>query len=240
MSGTAGGPGGRGSRRDAASVGAEGGGVGAGGVGASSRGGEARGDEARGGGVCDLGGRAGNAAGAAGAAGNGGRAVRAGRRAGRRAGAGGAESDGLDALGRGLGDSGGAGAVALLDVEGLGVLNNIVVLLPDEAEAVGGVIAEGGVDVPGVLLVLVVDGSKSLRLDSQSVGIIAAEELDVDGALGVGSRVIPLDNVGLAGSKLLVLVWGVDSVKALGGIDADGDGRGGKSQDGGNGEAHLE
>ncbi len=86
-----------------------------------------------------------------------------------------------------------------------------------------------GVDLTGNLL----------GLDSQSVGVLAAEELDVDGALGVGSRVLPLDDVGLASRELLVLVGGVDLVEALGGIDADSDGGGGKGQDGSEGEAHI-
>ncbi len=81
--------------------------------------------------------------------------------------------------------------------------------------------------------------SKLLSLDSQGVGVLAAEELDVDGAVGVGSRVLPLDDVGLAGRDLLVLVGGVDLGEAGGGIDADGESRGGKGQDGSNGEAHL-
>lgn len=67
------------------------------------------------------------------------------------------ESDGLD-TGVGGDDSGlAAGALTSLDVEGLGVLEDLGVALKLEDKAVDGVGAERGVDRPGVLLVGVGD-----------------------------------------------------------------------------------
>jgi hypothetical protein len=79
------------------------------------------------------------------------------------------ESDGLD-TGVGGDDSGlAAGALTSLDVEGLGVLEDLGVALELEDKAVDGLGAERGVDRPGVLLVGVWDtGCEELAMSTRT------------------------------------------------------------------------
>lgn len=169
------------------------------------------------------------------------------------------ESDGLN-TGVGGDNSGlAAGALTSLDVEGLGVLEDLGVALELEDKAVDGVGAEGGVDSPRVLLVGVGDtgcdelamrihtqrcamrlGKRTGNVGDGDLGALvgAANQGDRDGAVSVLGGGRPGDLEGRAGRNLLVLAGGVDGVE-VGGLGDSGDGHGQEGR-GGSEEAHLD
>lgn len=224
-------------------------------------------DDRRGGGVPDLGGSGPGRGGVGRDPGGGdGRRRRRRRSRGRLRRARG-QGDGLDAVGGGdnvsrlagllrlLGLVGGAIALALGDLEGERVLEDLGVALELEDETVGGLGAERGVDGPLVgllgvgnaacavlVLVLVLFGLAQSELTSnlgngdKSALVGTTDQRDGDGLVLVLGGSLPGNLEGRAGGNLSAILGGEDGIE-VGGL---GDGRGGEGQSGGDGEeAHF-